>query len=134
MESDYYKTTINIESNNKEIDNYLNQLTIVEHPYFGIREIGGDGIRYETKTFPKEEIEKILSELVKIDEDVSISVESWNMGLWEVYAGIGKKEGFEYTFIDEVEFESERDFINNFQSSLIEILKEVKENYGTDYY
>ena len=106
---------------NKEIKDHLNQLknSIVKEPDFGIRDIlirdYECDVYWETYDFTEceEEIKKLLDELLKLNEDVSIKVRSWNDNVWECFGGFGWKKGFrcdQYcAFESEEEWDTDRD-------------------------
>jgi hypothetical protein len=106
---------------NKEIKNHLNQLknSIVKEPDFGIRDMSIHDyecyVEYASSDFPENEIKKLLDELVKLNEGVSIKVQSWDNNDWECFGGFGCKKGFrcdQYgAFESEEEYETDRDRI-----------------------
>lgn len=133
-ENDYFTTFITIEQLGeeddygnrdsiitKEIKNHLNQLknSIVKEPNFGIRGVSTNDVEcyvdYETNDFPETEIKKLLDELLKLNEDVSIKVESWNAELFECFGGFGWKKGFRCdlygAFESDEEWETDKDRI-----------------------
>ena len=130
MEGDFFLTEIHIDKPiSKEVKNYLNQLKskIEErYDYYGLKDIRDDDvICYKTYEFPVKEIKEILSELLKIDEEVKFEVRSWNNAMWLCSGGYGSKWGFGW---GDMEFDNERKFFNNFNISLTRLLKEIRED------
>ena len=106
----------------EEIKNHLNQLknSIVKEPDFGIRDISINDyecyVDYVTYDFPEceREIKKLLDELLKLNEDVSIKVKSWDDNNWECFGGFGSKKGYrcEYCeFSSDEEWEADKDMM-----------------------